>query len=597
MCKILLKAGEYGFRVFIDPHQDVWSRFSGGSGAPGWTLEKVGLEMKNFTNGNAAMVHNTYPDPMDFPKMIWATNYYKLAAATMFTLFFAGDVFAPKLFIDGQSAQRFLQSHFLNAMSRVAQAIVATPGLADRVVVGYDTLNEPHYGWVGWEDISILSPHQELRNGLTPTPLQAMVLGNGTACDNVQVWELSSLGPQKVSSTTVDPKGVRAWQEGVECIWARHGVWDPDTGKCLLPLYFQTSPKTGNPVNFLVDFWKPFINVFTTTLRKVHQGCIIFVEPPVNALPPDFGEDDATDNLCYAPHFYDGLTLLNKTFNQWFTVDYIGYLRGQYSSIAFALRFGIAGIKSAFTSQLNTLRVEGQENIGEYPCIFGEIGIPFDLDGKHAYISGDYSAQIKALDANMTALERNLLNFTLWTYCPDNSNTWGDQWNGEDLSLWSPPLKAQVHSSQTEFTPEDLNAGARAMEAYVRPCPIHVPGIPQWIEFDLATCTFKFTFRDFPTPCKNSDLEIFLPSLHFKTGHVRIEVSDGTVEWSEKAQRLYWRADLASPGPSSGKEFNAEPKEHTIAVYGSLGSYEEDYRATQANDGTGDVLCPQCSVM
>ena len=27
-------AGEYGFFVFIDPHQDVWGRWSGGDGAP-----------------------------------------------------------------------------------------------------------------------------------------------------------------------------------------------------------------------------------------------------------------------------------------------------------------------------------------------------------------------------------------------------------------------------------------------------------------------------------------------------------------------------------------------------------------------------------
>jgi hypothetical protein len=35
---LVKRAGEYGFTLFIDPHQDVWSRFSGGDGAPGWTF-------------------------------------------------------------------------------------------------------------------------------------------------------------------------------------------------------------------------------------------------------------------------------------------------------------------------------------------------------------------------------------------------------------------------------------------------------------------------------------------------------------------------------------------------------------------------------
>src|SRR6202171_2489767 len=81
--QVVKKAGEYGLSLFIDPHQDVWSRFSGGDGAPGWTLEAVGLDMTRFSATGAAIVHATYGDP--FPKMIWPTNSSKLAAATMFT--------------------------------------------------------------------------------------------------------------------------------------------------------------------------------------------------------------------------------------------------------------------------------------------------------------------------------------------------------------------------------------------------------------------------------------------------------------------------------------------------------------------------------
>lgn len=55
--------------------------------------------------------------------------------------------------------------------------------------------------------------------------------------------------------------------------------------------------------------------------------------------------------------------------------------------------------------------------IGETPCVFSEIGIPYDMDDKYAYKTGDYISQIRALDANHFALEGSQVGYTLWTYC------------------------------------------------------------------------------------------------------------------------------------------------------------------------------------
>ncbi|MDP3178962.1 MAG: cellulase family glycosylhydrolase, partial [Spirochaetaceae bacterium] len=41
---VIAKAGDMGFSVYVDPHQDVWSRWTGGDGAPLWTLEAVGFK-------------------------------------------------------------------------------------------------------------------------------------------------------------------------------------------------------------------------------------------------------------------------------------------------------------------------------------------------------------------------------------------------------------------------------------------------------------------------------------------------------------------------------------------------------------------------
>ena len=55
--------------------------------------------------------------------------------------------------------------------------------------------------------------------------------------------------------------------------------------------------------------------------------------------------------------------------------------------------------------------------MGTHPCVFTEIGIPYDMDDKYAYKTGDYSSQISAMDANHFALEGCGANgFTLWVY-------------------------------------------------------------------------------------------------------------------------------------------------------------------------------------
>lgn len=87
---------EYGIKCYIDPHQDVWSRHSGGSGAPTWTLTLIGLDIRSFKQTGAAHAHNLHLAPGDPPAKVWPSGMTKLAAATAATVFWAGDVFAPK---------------------------------------------------------------------------------------------------------------------------------------------------------------------------------------------------------------------------------------------------------------------------------------------------------------------------------------------------------------------------------------------------------------------------------------------------------------------------------------------------------------------
>ncbi len=107
-------------RVYISMHQDVWSRYSGGSGAPAWTLTSVGLTLDHLEETHAAWVAGVRGGGhKESERGLWPTGYQKLASSTMWTVFWAGDTFAPKLKLGGReegvSIQRFLQDAFLNA--------------------------------------------------------------------------------------------------------------------------------------------------------------------------------------------------------------------------------------------------------------------------------------------------------------------------------------------------------------------------------------------------------------------------------------------------------------------------------------------------
>jgi hypothetical protein len=77
--------------------------------------------MTKFKETGAAYVHNVQESMDAPPTMIWPTNYTKLASSTMFTLFFAGNTFAPKRKYKGESVQDFLQRHFLQCYQHLAR--------------------------------------------------------------------------------------------------------------------------------------------------------------------------------------------------------------------------------------------------------------------------------------------------------------------------------------------------------------------------------------------------------------------------------------------------------------------------------------------
>lgn len=400
--------------------------------------------------------------------MIWSTNYGRLASQTLFTLFFAGRHYAPKCIIDGQNIQDYLQSHFIAAFGALADCIRDAGDLLDECVIGWDSMNEPAEGFCGYENLNHAPEEQgsTLRKGSHPTPAQSLRLGMGQK-ETVEHWDFGAFGPKRDGTVTIDPKGHKMWlnpevepegknerwgwqrssewQLGV-CIWALHGVWDIESGYILQPEYFRCPPfDPDRPVVFESDFWRPHWRAYSARIREAHPEAIHFVQPPVFAQPPPLdGPDDLRGRCCYSGHYYDGLTLVTRHWN-WFNADALGLLRGKYKYTWMAAKLGESAIRQSIQEQLGMLKSDA-DILGAYPTLIGEIGTPFDMDGKRSYgytdggkYVGDYSNQQKALDASLNAADGpNALNYTIWTYCPDSTHKWGDGWNMEDLSLWSP---------------------------------------------------------------------------------------------------------------------------------------------------------------
>ncbi|CAI5723479.1 unnamed protein product [Hyaloperonospora brassicae] len=508
-------AADYDLSVYIDPHQDVWSRWTGGDGAPMWTLESVGLEPRNFEATKAALCIETCGvEAKKFPKMIWPTNYFKMACATMFSLFWGGAKCAPSCTVHGVQVQEYLQSHYLDAMAKLAEAL---EGLTN--VVGFGTMNEPSSGYLGLKNLDKHYHHGELKYELAPTPFEGMALADGHR-QVIQRW--SNGANQHVFGrpdelVTVDPKGVRAWQRGRRCIWREEGVWDVDdqTGKPVL-----LRPDHFADIMFGRDCYVPFAAHFTKRIRSILPHALLFVElPPLEFSIDEFPDIDDTliPRAVNATHWYDGVTLFLRAWRPYFTVD----PRTKRPA------FGSAAVRRMHMKQLEGIKVYGREQMKNAPTLIGETGIPFDMHAGSAYRNGDFRAQIGALDNTISCLEASLVSFTLWCYTSDNCNDYGDQWNLEDLSLISKVKSVQPDDRLSVSNPD---ACARALKAFARPYATRIAGTPSKSEFQLSCVRYELEYCSVSgSSCKTSvhhPTEVFVPHLQYPKGY-SVEVSDG----------------------------------------------------------------------
>lgn len=132
----------------------MWSRWTGGDGAPGWTFDLIGMDITRLDATGAAVTHEMHGDP--FPRMIWPSNSSKLGSGTLFTLFFGApfDLDDKAAYASGDfSTQVAALDAYINAMDT---------HLLNYTIWNYtsDNTNERGDLWND-EDLSIFSRDQQ----------------------------------------------------------------------------------------------------------------------------------------------------------------------------------------------------------------------------------------------------------------------------------------------------------------------------------------------------------------------------------------------------------------------------------------------------
>ncbi|ORY26618.1 putative cytoplasm protein, partial [Naematelia encephala] len=568
--RLLDSMAQFGLIAYVAMHQDVWSRYSGGSGAPGWTLELAGFDLSDdgekLALSGSAFLDGVRGGRLEGERGLWPTGYQKLASATMHTLFFGGKTFAPSFMVDSKgkrkvNIQEFLQESFFGAFDRLVEAV----GDLD-TVVGFELLNEPHPGYIGLPSIHEWNYNTDLHLGEFPSPLQSFSMGTGHPTPNVPIYIRAFPFPTRISHhITANPSSTVAWTGGsAKCIWEKEGVWRWSEQKnCAVAMqedYFSKDRK-GDKIEFYRDFYFPFVAAWEHRMAKGKGSRKMRMVGGVpNEDCPPWPVKLRPSHFVFAPHWYDLNALFKKSMGE-MSVNVQGLARGMF--ILKALHFGRKGIFLNYKKQIQTLVSAARKELGDIPVVFGECGVPMDLNGEEALKTGNWKWQERIVDAMLSAMESCLVGFNLWTYNPTNNDHSGDEWNAENFSFFSDESRKRI-STEAAATSSGLDAGGRLLDVIVRPYAVATAGTPLSAQFETSTAAFTYRFsspflpravvsiKKEPTPTTPSITEIYLPSRHYQEGKVSWLVSPGgRLKFDFPNQRLFvWFVD-APPDPSS----------------------------------------------
>ena len=245
-----------------------------------------------------------------------------------------------------------------------------------------------------------------MQQGSSPTFFESFQLGDGFA-----TW-IKNYSPSLVYSGKIlmNPNGACAWTRN--CVCEDHNIWGRNaegTPELLKPDYFRYRMVNGEPQNIDLqkDYFMPFVNKFRAVInKKIHSAgqYLIFVDRVTNfetaSISEAMREGISIGNLVWAPHWYDLVPLVTKSFRTW-----VGVVRD--SRFLLPLVFGRKNVIKEHSRQLLLVSVcVAKLNSGKgIPTIIGEIGIPFDIVNAKCYRTKDFSRQVSCMNITISALD------------------------------------------------------------------------------------------------------------------------------------------------------------------------------------------------
>jgi hypothetical protein len=270
--------------------------------------------------------------------------------------------------------------------------------------------------------------------------------------------------------------------------------------------------------NFLRDGLIPFNQRYAEAIRTVDPDAILFLEStPIEARAFSLGGVEL-GAVVNASHWYDEQMLFTRQFNGELARD-LGTEK---------LVHGREAVIEAYRENIEAL-VKVSQAMGDVPTLIGEFGLCYDINGKSAFRDGDFSLHELALSLYYDALDANLVHSAQWNYTADNNNQWGDNWNEEDLSIFSRDQQAN---------PADIHSGGRAVRGFCRPWVMQVAGRLRSRRFDWQNAVFTAVVD--AEEILNGQTLVYVPDIWYFDNDYSIEVSSGTWQATDHPQVIAW---------------------------------------------------------